>query len=136
MYHDSKSCVMVVDDERDLCETVQIALQLEGYDVVTSTDGAEALARLRGGFHPCLILLDIMMPRMNGLQFREEQMQDPVLREIPVFVLTGGGDAVLSKVATLGLKALRKPIQLELLLGVVERFCRPSGGARACAPPR
>jgi CheY-like chemotaxis protein len=136
MSHDSKSCVLVVDDEPDLCETVQIVLQLEGYDVITSTDGEKALARLRGGLHPCLILLDIMMPRMNGVQFRQEQMRDPALREIPVFVLTGGGDAVLSKVAALGLKALRKPIKLELLLRVVERFCRPSGGARASAPPR
>ena len=131
MSHDSKSCVMVVDDERDLCETVQLILELEDYDVITSADGAEALARLRGGFHPCLILLDIMMPRMNGLQFREEQMRDPALREIPVFVLTGGSDAVLSKVAALGLEGLRKPIQLELLLEVVERFCSPAAAARA-----
>ncbi len=127
----SGSCVLVVDDEPDLCLTIQMVLRLEGYDVVTSTDGAEALARLRAGFRPCLILLDIMMPRMNGFEFREEQMSDPVLREIPVFVLTGGGDAVLNKVAALGLKALRKPIELDTLLSVVRRFCRPSGGARA-----
>ena len=120
------STVLVVDDELDLCETVQLVLELRGYEVVSFADGEVALAGLRAGVHPCLILLDIMMPRMNGFQFREEQVNDPDLRKIPVFVLTGAGQSVLDKVAALGLEALRKPIQLEELLGVVERFCCPS----------
>ncbi len=115
----------MVDDEPDLCSTVQLVLQLEGYDVVTSADGAEALVRLRGGLHPCLILLDMMMPRMNGAQFREEQTSDPTLRDIPVFAVTGGGDAILATAAALGLEVLRKPIDLTDLLSVVERFCEP-----------
>ncbi len=120
------STVLVVDDELDLCETVQLVLELRGYEVVSFADGEAALEGLRAGVHPCLILLDIMMPRMNGLQFREEQVNDPHLRKIPVFVLTGAGQSVLDKVAALGLEALRKPIQLEELLGVVKRFCCPS----------
>ena len=123
MSHDSKSCVLVVDDEPDLCETVQIVLQLEGYDVVTSCDGVDALAQLRGGVHPCLILLDLMMPRMSGMQFRQEQLHDPALREIPVLAVTGGGDAALRKASDLGLRALRKPLELETLLELVDRYC-------------
>jgi CheY-like chemotaxis protein len=123
--------VLVVDDEPDLCLTVQLVLRLEGYDVVTSGDGAEALARLRGGLQPCLILLDMMMPRMNGAQFREVQMSDPNLCDIPVLALTGGGDAILAKVAALGLEVLRKPIELNSLLSVVARFCDRSSGTKA-----
>jgi two-component system response regulator MprA len=121
--------LMVVDDELDLCETVRAVLELHGYEVVCFTDGKGALAHLRTGVHPSLILLDIMMPRMNGIQFREELMSDPALRRIPVFVLTGAAQPILDKVAALGLDALRKPIQLNELLEVVERFCRPSRGA-------
>ncbi len=120
------ACVLVVDDEPDLCETVQAILQLEGYDVVTSCDGVEALAQLRSGVHPCLILLDLMMPRMSGMQFRQEQLHDPALREIPVLAVTGGGEAALRKASALGLKALRKPLELETLLQLVDRYCGPS----------
>jgi len=57
------STVAVVDDEPDLCETIQMVLGVQGYHVVSFADGEVALAHLRAGIHPCLILLDIMMPR-------------------------------------------------------------------------
>jgi CheY-like chemotaxis protein len=123
----SQACVLIVDDERDFCLTLQMVLSLEGYDVVTSRDGVDALACLRGGLHPCLILL---IPRMNGAQFREEQVRDATLREIPVIVLTGGGDPILRQVATLGLMAIRKPVDLAALLSEVERFCGSRENAR------
>jgi len=114
--------VLLVDDDRDICETIQTILGLYGYRVVTAGDGAEALALLRRGVRPCLILLDLMMPRMNGMQFREEQVRDPVFRAIPVMVLTGDGRAE-AKAAALGVQGLRKPIALEVLLETVGRFC-------------
>ncbi len=114
--------VLLVDDDRDICETIQTILGLYGYRVVTAGDGAEALALLRRGVRPCLILLDLMMPRMNGTQFREEQVRDPVFRAIPVMVLTGDGRAE-AKAAALGVQGLRKPIALEVLLETVGRFC-------------
>lgn len=114
--------VLLVDDDQDICETIQTILELYGYRVVTAGDGAEALALLRRGVRPCLILLDLMMPRMNGMQFREEQVRDPALRAIPVMVLTGDGRAE-AKAAALGVEGLRKPIALEVLLETVGRFC-------------
>jgi CheY-like chemotaxis protein len=132
MHQRSQACVLIVDDERDFCLTLKMVLRLEGYDVVTSPDGVDALACLRGGLHPCLILLDMMMPRMNGPQFREEQVRDPALREIPVIVLTGGGDPVLRQAAALGLMAIRKPVDLAALLSEVERFC---GSREKARPP-
>ncbi len=114
--------VLLVDDDRDICETIQTILELYGYRVVTAGDGAEALALLRRGVRPCLILLDLMMPRMNGMQFREEQVRDPAFRAIPVMVLTGDGKAE-AKAAALGVEGLRKPVALEVLLKTVGRFC-------------
>jgi CheY-like chemotaxis protein len=131
MRHGARDCVLVVDDEPDLCLTIQLVLRLQGYDVVSSADGAEALARLKSGVQPSLILLDMMMPRMSGAQFREEQLSDPSMREIPVLAMTGGGDAVVAKAAALGLEALRKPIELNQLVAVVERFCERPDGAKA-----
>ncbi len=119
--------VLVVDDDRDICEVVQTVLELEGYAVVTAGDGAEALARLRAGVRPCLIILDLMMPNMNGMQFREQQ-QDPELRAIPVVVLSGDGRAGM-KAATLGVEGLRKPVELDVLLDAVRRSCVPGGCA-------
>ncbi|HEX9400922.1 MAG TPA: response regulator [Anaeromyxobacter sp.] len=121
--------VLVVDDDRDICEAVQTVLELEGYAVVMAGDGAEALARLRAGARPCLIILDLMMPNMNGIQFREQQQRDPELRDIPVVVLSGDGTAGM-KAAALGVEGLRKPVELEVLLDAVQRSCVPGGGAR------
>ncbi len=122
------ACVLVVDDDLDICEAIQTVLELDGYRVVTATDGAEALERLHGGVRPCVIILDLMMPRMNGFQFREQQLRDPVLREIPVVVLSGDGRAE-TKARALGVEGLRKPIALDVLLGAVGRSCHGAEGA-------
>jgi CheY-like chemotaxis protein len=125
----SVASVLVVDDEPDFRETMRLILQMHGYDVITCRDGAEALALLRGGVRPCLILLDLMMPRMSGVQFREEQARDPALRDIPVVVLSGAGK-VERTAAVLGVECFQKPIDLPVLLEVVERFsaaCRRKG---------
>lgn len=118
------ACVLVVDDDPDICEVIQTVLGLYGYQVVTARDGAEALAKLTSGLLPCLIILDLMMPHMNGFQFLEEQRRDPALREIPVVILSGDGKAD-TKGKALGVEGLRKPIPLDVLLATVERSCAP-----------
>ncbi len=121
-------CVLVVDDDRDICEVIQTILELQGYEVLTARDGADALAQLRAGARPSVIILDLMMPRMNGLQFRDEQTRDPALRAIPVVVLSGDGKAE-AKGAALGVQGLRKPVELAALLDAVQRSSRASSGA-------
>lgn len=121
-------CVLVVDDDRDICEVIQTILELHGYRVLTARDGTDALAQLRAGVHPSVIILDLMMPRMNGLEFRDEQTRDQALRTIPVVILTGDGRAE-AKGAALGLEGLRKPVELAVLLDAVQRSCRVSSGA-------
>ena len=82
----------------------------------------EALDYLRGGKRPCLILLDLMMPIMNGTQFRDEQLRDPHLRDVPVLVISAGNELEQCSKA-LGTESMRKPVDLEKLLDVIARHC-------------
>jgi DNA-binding response OmpR family regulator len=106
--------VLVVEDEEDIRDTVAEALLDEGYDVVRACDGAEALEKLRA-CRPGLVLLDLMMPRMDGWAFRAAQREDPAVSRIPVIVLSAEGKVT-------GLDAagfLRKPFELDELLTAV-----------------
>lgn len=122
--------MLIVDDESDIRETVSEVLAEEGYEVHDAQDGAEALSKCRA-LHPSVVLLDLMMPRMNGWEFRAAQMHDPELAEIPVVVVSA-----LGRVSTIDAAAfLQKPFDLSDLLEVVRRHARPNGAARPPAPP-
>jgi CheY-like chemotaxis protein len=111
--------IFVVDDDLDLRETIGELLQDEGYAIRLLPNGRGALELLRSGVRPRLILLDLMMPEMSGWEFREEQLRDEALREIPVVVMTAsrGFDA-----ATLaGSEILLKPVGIVEILAAVER---------------
>jgi DNA-binding response OmpR family regulator len=124
--------VLVVDDDLDIREAVETVLAMHSVTVRTAGDGADALRILRAEpALPCLILLDLMMPGMNGFEFRAEQLRDPTLRAIPTVILSGGGD-LEQKAAALDLPAYKKPIELGILLDLV----RPHlAAARPAQPP-
>ena len=116
--------VLVVEDDRDVREAIAEVLADSRYVALHAANGAEALQRLRSApVRPCVILLDVMMPTMDGWQFRAEQQRDPSVKDIPVVVLSAHSDAgeAAAKMAAAGY--LTKPVALETLLGVVERFC-------------
>lgn len=117
------STILIVDDDADIREALVDVLTDHGYRSHAVAHGAAALAALQGGMRPCLILLDLMMPVMDGLTFRQHQLADPALKELPVLVISAGND--LSMVAsTLGaVETLRKPIDLDKLLDAVARHC-------------
>ena len=109
------------------CE--KIAEVLDGnYRPLRAPNGAAALDELRAAERaPCMILLDMMMPVMDGREFRAQQREDPSLREIPVVVLSAHADAA-SYAAQMDAEGyLRKPIDLRALLETVERFCARDG---------
>jgi CheY-like chemotaxis protein len=109
--------IMVIDDDVETREALSGALTDVGCEVSTFADGARALAHLRSDAPlPGLILLDLMMPGIDGYQFREEQKKDPYLDAIPVVVLTAAGLPVRVDAA----KLLFKPINLDVLMGVLE----------------
>jgi CheY-like chemotaxis protein len=118
--------ILVVDDEDDITSVLATFLGISGYDVVVARDGQEGLTELRSGRPlPDLILLDLMMPGMNGWEFRAAQMADPLLARIPVVLLSGGGN-VREHARHLGVNdALAKPADIDSLLAVIERHrCR------------
>ncbi len=111
--------VLVVEDDADILEMIEIVLQGSGYSTVVVRDGEEALARLRTGPHPRVVLLDMMMPRMDGRQFRKEQLADPTIADVPV-VLMSGDTKIRDKMVELQVhKCIRKPVDIDELLAVV-----------------
>lgn len=114
--------IVVVDDDPDLRETLGDLLEEEGYEPRLFENGREALDYLRHGGDPSLILLDLMMPEMNGWQFREAQLRDDRLREIPVVVMTASRG--LDGAPLTAREILYKPIGLGELIDAVERNAR------------
>lgn len=115
--------LLVVDDDLDIRDALQDVLELEGYAVLLAADGLEALTQLRQGTPPPhLILLDLMMPRMDGFAFREALRHDPGLAGIPVLVASADLD-VKGAAEGLGVAGwLRKPLDLSELLSTVKRL--------------
>jgi CheY-like chemotaxis protein len=117
--------ILVVDDDADIRDAMCLVLQHSGYRAVTAANGEEALRVLRGEGAVDLILLDMMMPVMDGWGFRNSQPAGPAFVDIPVIVLTGDGRAS-AKAAAIGAAGyLKKPLDLDDLLAVVARHCVP-----------
>jgi len=114
--------VLVVDDNIEVRQAFVSLLEGEGYRVAEADDGVAALRLLREGqIHPCLILLDLMMPRMSGWDFRAEQSRDARLARIPVLVVSA--DPLASQATHLGAAVLTKPTDPNRLLELVARHC-------------
>ncbi|GAC1340580.1 MAG: hypothetical protein NVSMB23_11070 [Myxococcales bacterium] len=113
--------VLVVDDDRDIRETLGEVLNEEGFRAVCVGDGRAALDQLESGLRPEVILLDLMMPRMDGWHFRLEQAKRPSLADIPVVVITAAGEPLPAPIDAR--KILSKPVQYAALLATVNEFC-------------
>nr|WP_217917677.1 MULTISPECIES: response regulator [unclassified Myxococcus] len=115
--------MLVVDDDLDIRDALQDVFELEGYAVLLAADGLEALTQLRQvESMPDLILLDLMMPRMDGFAFREALRHDTSFSRIPVLVASADLDV---RGAAEGLDVagwLRKPLDLRELLSAVKRL--------------
>jgi CheY-like chemotaxis protein len=110
--------ILVVDDDDDIREAMRDALEDEGYNVETASDGAQALDRLRAmPNEPCLVLLDLMMPVMDGWTFLAERNQDPRLAGIPITIVSAARNVPPD------VQCLAKPISQDRLLDEVHRHC-------------
>jgi CheY-like chemotaxis protein len=120
--------ILLVDDDRDVIDALRVVLSEEGYDVATASNGYEALLYLKSHSPlPSLILLDVMMPVMDGYEFRIEQQRDPAIARIPVVVVTAG--SIGERVAEMGVTGLlRKPFDLDRLLRELARRTEPRPG--------
>lgn len=111
--------MLVVDDDFDLRESLVDLLEDEGFDARWARDGSDGLIELRTRPHVRVILLDLSMPTMTGLDFRSEQLADPQLADIPVIVLSGAADYRETAAAIGAAAALPKPFAPDALLGAI-----------------
>jgi CheY-like chemotaxis protein len=118
----ARCAVLIVDDDRDIRETLEEVLTYEGWTVSTARNGADALEKARA-LHPSLILLDLFMPVMDGAEFRRQQRDDPAIGDIPVVVVSAAA-SLEDRVAALDVAGhLEKPLHIEQLVDVVARYC-------------
>jgi CheY-like chemotaxis protein len=120
--------VLIVEDDKATRELLAALLAVEGFHAVIAEDGLEGLHLLRTVLHgapdvPCLVLLDLKMPRFGGQEFRRAQLSDPIVAAVPVAVMSGAAD-VEERAERLGAVAgMAKPIDFDTLLDVVRRYC-------------
>jgi len=111
--------VLVVDDEKELREMLCDALELNGYDAVAAAEGQAALDVLERTEHVCMVLLDLLMPGMNGWDFFREMRARSEYAAIPVIVHSSAPSTAPAGAT----RVLAKPVDLERLLAVVREHC-------------
>ena len=113
--------VLVIDDDAEIRSSLREVLTDEGYEVVCVGNGREALDHLKAASpRPCVILLDLMMPVMDGWQFRKEQKLCPEIADIPLVVITATGKRPVLVDAS---ELVMKPLDLNRLFEAIERYC-------------
>jgi len=115
--------ILVVDDDADLRQTLQLLLNDSGYRVTAAANGRAALDQLLAGARPDLILLDLMMPEMNGWQFLERASADPRLASIPVVIMTAR--KATDSLPMPSREVIRKPFDYTALLSTITRCTGP-----------
>ncbi|HVM98241.1 MAG TPA: response regulator [Candidatus Acidoferrales bacterium] len=118
--------ILVVDDDDAIREALALVLELRGYPAVAVANGAQALKVLDEGLRPCLIVLDLMMPEMDGIEFRQRQCENPEIADIPVVMLSAA-ESVEHYANLLRAEVyLRKPLfEFDKLFEVVAHYRPP-----------
>lgn len=111
---------LIVEDDLDIRETFKTALDLEGYEVYTASNGKEGLKQLQHMPRPCLIILDLMMPVMSGNEFLKVVEKDASLSNIPIVIVSAFTSLLNSKHAR---SVISKPVNLVQLLNVTQQYC-------------
>lgn len=113
--------IMVIEDDDDIRELMKAMLEAEGYYPITAANGKEGLALLSQIPKPCMILLDMMMPVMDGWTFSAEAKKNSLYKSIPLLAVTAFADQITSKENFYGV--LKKPIRIDILLDIVRHHC-------------
>ena len=127
--------MLVVEDDSDALDLIATILEDAGYNVLRATNGLEALARLAEQRGRCdLILLDLMMPVMNGWDFRRKQREILALADIPVILMSAGAHLAAASDGLDPAGSMTKPVDPEDLIAIVKRHCPArtrKGGSRS-----
>jgi CheY-like chemotaxis protein len=126
----SRPRLLLAEDDAAIRDSLGDALREDGFEVVAAANGREALELLRNGPRPSAILLDLMMPVMDGWDFRREQMDDPSLRDIPVLIVSASGFSPETIRLQFGnVELIPKPVPYHELLVVLGRACGSTASA-------
>jgi CheY-like chemotaxis protein len=132
-----ESTVLVADDDEDIREVVAEALTGCGCDVIVASSGRDALAKLHTTeVLPRVILLDLMMPDLDGAQFLAEQRRHPRIADVPVVMITASGRSTRRELGLDVAAWLAKPVELDELLATIAGFCVVPGLDPAGGGPR
>jgi len=115
--------LLLVEDDDDVRDAMAASLRDEGYEVAEAENGRLALEWLQRNGDPCLVLLDLWMPVMSGMELREKMVEDPRLAALPLVIVSAAGDGKARAQEMGAIGFLRKPLDLQDLLATVERFC-------------
>lgn len=115
--------ILVVDDDTDIRDSLLELLEFEGYSVIGAANGKEALDQLRRRL-PAVVLLDLMMPVMDGFEFRREQLADPQLSGVPVVIVSAGGRCAQAAKELGAMGCVQKPLDVPTLLRVIRSACK------------
>jgi two-component system, chemotaxis family, chemotaxis protein CheY len=113
--------ILIIEDDRDIRESLAEILEAEGYATARATNGQEGLDYLRSAAKPNLILLDLMMPVKDGYDFANELVRDPRISDIPVIVMSADGSVLKKGTIAKADEWVRKPIDLEEFLEAIQR---------------
>lgn len=114
--------ILVIEDDTYIRELLVELLSTEGYDVSSAVNGLEGIKKLQSQDNPDLILIDLMMPVMDGYAFRTEQLKNPTWSQIPTVVMSAEANAK-EKMKPFNITAfLSKPVELETILKTVSRY--------------
>jgi len=116
--------ILLIDDDPDIRVSLAELLRLEGYPVVTACNGEEGLEKLKSNSLPCVILLDLMMPIMDGWEFRAKQLSEPDLAQLPVVIISATTEIRRHAFELKAAGFVSKPFVLDRLLSVLQRYCQ------------
>lgn len=119
--------VLIIDDADATRLGLVRLFQLRGYKTKEAVNGADGLQRLRESPHADVVVLDVMMPGTNGHWFRDEQLKDPALADIPVIVFTGATDAAELKRKMRVTHVFSKPVSVDAVFDAVSTLCTAKG---------
>jgi CheY-like chemotaxis protein len=122
--------ILIIEDDESIRETLRIFLEYEGYRVLTAGNGKEGFELLPQAGNPCLVLVDLMMPVMDGWQFIEEARTNEVLSTTPIVVVTAFAEMARGIQAR---AVIRKPVDLDFLLKTVRQYCGPGASSAAAS---
>ena len=130
MAADTPHQILIVEDNDDSREALVVVLDLAGFAVAPAWGVEDALRQMRQGFRPCVVLLDLHMPTLDGWDFLDRMRVEPHLADVPAVILSGDLDQ-RRRVHEAGWAFLGKPVAASTVVAAVARHCRRQNGSRA-----